>query len=246
MSRRLAALILLGLGTAVTVAAQGRSNPTGSIPPLHGPLPTGSIPTISQPTIGLPLPRIGLPQVPGGARRPPLRGASRGHRAAVIPVFPGYVGYSDMWEMWPPAPEVAPDVSLAPKPPANPTGELALQVEPSSAHVFIDGYYMGMPGDFLGPFALEAGAHTLKIDAPGYETIELPFRVTPDQTTTYSQSLSRLPGRGEEPHPAPAAPVAPSRKTFYMIPGCYFGDVPPADAGLPASCDQQRSVTLQH
>jgi hypothetical protein len=32
--------------------------------------------------------------------------------------------------------------------------------------------------------------------------------------------------------------------TFYFIPGCYAGNVPPKDAGLPATCDQTRVITI--
>ena len=47
-----------------------------------------------------------------------------------------------------------------------------------------------------------------------------------------------LPRRRRDP-----APIA--RKPFYFIPGCYLGDVPPKDAGLPASCDQSKTVVVK-
>jgi hypothetical protein len=31
----------------------------------------------------------------------------------------------------------------------------------------------------------------------------------------------------------------------YIVPGCYIGNVPPQDAGLPASCDLSRTITIQ-
>src|SRR3984893_10615942 len=37
--------------------------------------------------------------------------------------------------------------------------------------------------------------------------------------------------------PPPPPPVAVAHKTFYIIPGCYLGDVQPKDAGLPPTCD---------
>jgi hypothetical protein len=50
------------------------------------------------------------------------------------------------------------------------------------------------------------------------------------------------------PEPAPPAaapdPAAPpiARKPFYFIEGCYLGDVPPAEAKLPASCDPAKAT----
>src|SRR5438128_11245816 len=59
--RLLLAALILVVGTSSIGSAQGISwNPTGTIPPLRGPLPTGTIPSIPLPQIGLPLPQIGL------------------------------------------------------------------------------------------------------------------------------------------------------------------------------------------
>ena len=32
--------------------------------------------------------------------------------------------------------------------------------------------------------------------------------------------------------------------TGYVIPGCYIGNVPPQEAGLPAGCDLGRLITI--
>jgi hypothetical protein len=32
--------------------------------------------------------------------------------------------------------------------------------------------------------------------------------------------------------------------TFYLIPGCYMGNVPPKEANLPATCDITRAVSF--
>ena len=50
------------------------------------------------------------------------------------------------------------------------------------------------------------------------------------------------------PQPAPDAavrtpPTAKQPMTFYLIPGCYMGNVPPKEANLPATCDLARAVS---
>ena len=51
---------------------------------------------------------------------------------------------------------------------------------------------------------------------------------------------------GSDPFPA-AAPVTPppavAPSTFYFIPGCYIGNVPPEKVELPANCDMSRLIT---
>ena len=32
---------------------------------------------------------------------------------------------------------------------------------------------------------------------------------------------------------------------FYVIPGCYMGNVPPEDTGLPEGCDPRRAITIK-
>ena len=110
-----------------------------------------------------------------------------------------------------------------------------LDVSPASAQVFADGYYVGMPADFTGERGggvLDAGIHRIDLSAPGYEPITVDLRVAPGQTITYRAALRALP---------PPTPAPPS--TFYLIPGCYMGNIPPKDAHLPATCDQSRAVT---
>lgn len=44
--------------------------------------------------------------------------------------------------------------------------------------------------------------------------------------------------------PAPVAPyVPPPPSTYYFIPGCYMGNVPPTQVTLPANCDLSRLIT---
>jgi hypothetical protein len=67
-----------------------------------------------------------------------------------------------------------------------------------------------------------------------------------------AETPATAPTRSPVPEPAPlavppatpAAPAAPPipRKPFYFIEGCYLGDVPPAAAKLPASCDPAKAT----
>ena len=72
----------------------------------------------------------------------------------------------------------------------------------------------------------------INVNAAGYEPMTLDLRVTASQPVTVRAALKTLP-----------PPVAMPRTTFYLIPGCYMGNIPPRDAGLPATCDQSRVVT---
>ena len=114
-------------------------------------------------------------------------------------------------------------------------GRLVLDVSPADAQVFADGYYVGVPADFSGERGggvLDAGVHRIDLSAPGYEPMTVDLRVTPGQAVTYRAALKAFP-----------PPVAVPPSTFYLIPGCYMGNIPPKDARLPASCDQSRTIT---
>jgi len=73
-------------------------------------------------------------------------------------------------------------------------GELRLQVAPRDAQVFVDGYYAGTVDDYDGTFQalkLESGSYAIRIEAPGYETLEFDVRITPRQKITYRGDLRR-------------------------------------------------------
>ena len=72
----------------------------------------------------------------------------------------------------------------------------------------------------------------IDISATGYEPVAVEVRVAPGQSITYRAALKALP---------PPAAVPPS--TFYLIPGCYMGNVSPKDAHLPPSCDHRLATT---
>jgi len=94
-----------------------------------------------------------------------------------------------------------------------------------------------------GALVLDAGAHRLELRADGYESLTLDVQIAPAGLITYRSALKAVSAA-----PAPQAPAstdaAPAHTTIYMIPGCYVGNLPPREAGLPAGCDESRAVVL--
>lgn len=122
-------------------------------------------------------------------------------------------------------------------------GSLVVHVKPDDTDVFVDGYYLGTAVDFSGDLRgtiLEAGPHRIDLKAPGYDTATLDVKIAPNQAIVLRRELKRT----HTPEPEPA--VARTPMTFYLIPGCYAGNVPPRDAGLPATCDITRAIVIQN
>ncbi len=244
----------LALAPAVADAQWGRPTPA-TTPPAAGTLPPIGLPLAP---IGLPLGPIGLappvttthapsaqsPRRQRGPGRSPWRGRGGGPEVDLdfgVPPF-----------FWWGLPAVAAGVALpaAPPvaaPPVKPaTATLWLEVEPrGAAEVHLDGYFVGH-ADERSPVVLEPGRYRVELRAPGYETHAIDMRADAGASLTLRRTLT--PTRPLEPpptvEPAPAAAPVP-RKTFYLIPGCYLGDVPPQDAGLPARCDQSKTVVMR-
>ena len=176
-------------------------------------------------SVGLPLPSIGLqPPEVDWSHRPEHR-----HRGFFVP-----------WHMMvvymPPVMAPAPDPVPAPKPIEQPPamGRLVLDVAPASAQIFADGYYVGALEDFTaarGGGVLEAGPHRIDVSAAGFEPLTVDLRISPGQPVTYRAVLKPL-----------APPVAVPPSTFYLIPGCYMGNIHPDVAQLPATCDKNRAI----
>jgi hypothetical protein len=175
--------------------------------------------------IGLPLAQIGL--------RPPSSRVEPGRRFrhGAFTFWPMVVFYVPQPVVATPSPEPAnKPIEVVPVP-----GRLILDVEPATAQIYADGYYVGLPDDFSaarGGGLLEAGAHRIDVSAAGYEPMTLDLRVTAGQPVTVRAALKTLP---------PPTAVPPT--TFYLIPGCYMGNIPPKDARLPATCDHSRTIT---
>jgi hypothetical protein len=133
-------------------------------------------------------------------------------------------------------------------------GTLQLEVKPRDAQLYVDGEFVGTWSDVAGQLELAPGTHRIEIRAPNHEAHTFDARITAGHTITYRSELTRLPDR-----PAPARkPLssAPSDKsgpperatraasqTFYLIPGCYLGNIPPDQVKLPAGCDLTRMIT---
>lgn len=245
---RVALAIVLFAALPALAAAQS-SRPKAADAPT---LPTIGLPL---PQIGLPLPSIGLPPAttarsrPSRRPSPPNQNGRGGHgdtkgprrRPSVVYVVPTYG-----WDYAPAAPE-APAEPAQSEEPKRLTGTLQLDVLPAGiVQLYADGYYVGTSDDADGELTLEAGPHRIEIRAPGYETATVDVMIEPGRTISYRGALVRQdtkpapepPVRAEEAKPLPRQPV-------YFIPGCYLGNVPPKDAGLPATCDLSRVKVLE-
>ena len=80
-----------------------------------------------------------------------------------------------------------------------------------------------------------------------HETLQFDVNIPARGSITYRGALTpaSAPARARSPvetrrNVAPAAPTM-----FYIIPGCYAGNVPPKDAGLPPTCDQRQVITFR-
>jgi hypothetical protein len=128
---------------------------------------------------------------------------------------------------------------------------LILDIHPPTAQLFADGYYIGIPEDFRsedGGAVLEPGPHRIDILARGYEPVSFDVNLTRGQSATFRRILTPI---VRAPQPAPdaavkALPAAKQPTTFYLIPGCYMGNVPPKEVNLPATCDIARAVSVQY
>ena len=127
---------------------------------------------------------------------------------------------------------------------------LILDINPPTAQVFADGYYIGIPEDFRfedGGAVLEPGPHRIDILDRDYEPVSFDVNLTRGQSATFRRTLTPIvrtqpaPGAAAKARPAPKQPA-----TFYHIPGCYIGNVPPKEANLPATCDITRAVSTQY
>ena len=257
-----AALVLIGL------AAPAVAQTAVALPQTTQPLPRIGLPL---PRIGLPLPPIAssapwLPATPAVAA-PPVSGSTsgraghgrdgrrgRGHHRGSKPtpraiyVVPAYG--------WPYPPYAAdatasPEVSETAIPPARsaaPTGTLRLDVTTDpQAQVFVDGLFTGTLSELPPDLELTEGPHRVELRGTRHQPLTIDVQIVAGRTITYRGALTPLATAAAAPPlataAAPSTPLAPV--TVYMIPGCYLGNVPPKDAGLPASCDLSRVTTFQ-
>jgi len=122
------------------------------------------------------------------------------------------------------------------------TGRLVLDFEaqPADVQVFVDGYYAGVPDDFgnaRGGGVLAVGAHRIDLSAPDFEAVTFDVNIAANQIVTYRGSLK----------PVPKVQKEPGKPTiFYLIPGCYMGNVHPREVRLPATCDLKVVVEFRY
>lgn len=219
--------------------------------------------SLPMPSIGLPLPQIGIPHPPMGLppvqaspdRRPPddRRPPPHGRRGKPAPGYPAVV-YPFVWSL----PSVIPDLDAttakSPQPP--PAGRVVVEVpSDKAAQVYIDGYYVGTPEDFPEGFELPAGPHALDVRSSGVEGVSTSVQVPAGRTITYRPVLATRPAQappasapdrgGQERVATPPVTLSTEPSTFYVIPGCYLGNVPPEDVRLPASCDPVHAIVVR-
>lgn len=252
---RIALTAFLLIATAGTAGAQSHARRSTDEPWK----PTIGLPL---PQIGLPLPQLGLPPIERSERSDRLERSERPERferldrserpkrlerSGAILFVPAFG--------WPYLPETA-----APAPPAPPpqeehaTGRLRLEIQSGvDPQIYADGYYVGMLSDVSGELTFDVGTHTLELREDGYENLRVDVLISTGGLITYRGELkpvggTDLPVRGAGQRVSgadlsgPRADIPPT--TIYVIPGCYIGNVPPRDAGLPAGCDEGRAVAF--
>jgi len=118
-------------------------------------------------------------------------------------------------------------------------GYLRLLVEPDTAQVYVDGFYVGTVAGVGRLVTLEPGPHRVELRAPDYDTVAVDVHIVPTETITYRAALQPSGSAGTPVAPAPGTP-----KTFYVIPSCYAGDRRPEPSALPSGCDISRLRTI--
>lgn len=241
----------LGVIVAVTLAADSLA---------AQPAPASSI-GLPLPSIGLPLQVIGLPPQPDPTPTP--AGPSLTPPPPVPPRAVVFFGLApDAWgfEPWQQsltpglvARDPAPALAAAVAGEMAPTGRLRLELKPAAAQLFIDGEFVGTWADHGGELDLPAGTRRLEVRAPSHESLTVDIRIVAGREVTYRGALSRVDERqnvlasNSALAPVAAAPSAADApappSTFYLIPGCYLGNVPPDQVKLPANCDLSRMIT---
>jgi hypothetical protein len=226
----------------VSAGAQSGTHQTHPVlPPIGLPLPP----------IGLPLAPIGLPPASATAADPvmsPHQDSPRGQRSRVShrdrrvksPSLVYVSPYPWFWPEWDESVVTTPEPA-APQPAAYverparsepETGLLRLDVElVAEAQLYVDGYFIGTVAEIGREFRLYAGAHAIEVRAEGFEPLGFDAVITPGRSVTWRAAMTRAPV-AESPRPAAAA-----ESVFYLIPGCYMGNVHPRELELPAGCD---------
>ena len=226
----LAAIVMLSTG--VVGAQRHTAPPPPKAPAARAATPAPPFRPSGPPTI-LPFPPLPTQPTGGftsGVVYPPFVHPAYSPRRS----YNGAVGYGYSGGYF-----YAPDAQSAPaQATAEPTGLLRVAGTPTSAQVFVDGYYVATLGDIEAQraFALPAGPHRVELRAADYVTTTFDVRISPNETVTYRAALE--PARPQPP--ARTAPAAAGPSKMYLIPNCYLGNVPPKADRLPKGCDVKR------
>ena len=146
------------------------------------------------------------PEARGDHRRAPSPARRRGGNILWIPPAVDSIEAEPDNEDTAPPPSVPigpPVESSTIQPPFQPTttadashgatsGNLWLDVQPSSAQVYVDGFYRGTVAECRRSAAglnLATGWHRLELRAPGFETPAINVTVEPNRTTSYQGAL---------------------------------------------------------
>lgn len=219
-------------------------------------------PGVPLPSIGLPLPSIGLSHRATGLpplesvvprREPPAPAEPRGDRRRGGRIQPQPVFVSP-WFLA--VPVTAAPVASSTAPAQRDTagvpaeGRLIIETQPDAAQIYVDGYYVGTPPDYPDGVPIAAGPHAIEVRAVGYDTQSTSILVARGRSISYRAVLTAVasvpsslpaPAVGEPPAAGGAVPAS----TFYLIRGCYMGNVPPSEAALPPGCDPAKAVAVR-
>lgn len=226
--------------------------------------PSGAarLPSVGQPLpdVGLPRPRLGAAQAPVGP--PPWA-------ADVAQTSPGWYGWGHPWGPSHGAPPhgvattvvvVVPSVVPSPVPPpyyTQPYGAATYYALPYAA----PGYYVP-PAAYVPPATVvgltpylppayaaapASSAWDFQLLATGTARPAVPAggdavdQRAPRDARRALDAAARPPAEPATRASSPPPPRSRVPQTFYLIPGCYVGNVPPMN--LPANCDVRRLVT---
>ena len=245
MTRQALVVVAIVFGASGIAAAQ---SPAPKRPSIGLPLPPIGLPL---PSIGLPPPELVVPATPSAPPdNPPVPS-----RPAVV--FFGFAPHAWGFEPWQQSP--MPGVISPPPPDPAPyvaeNGRLQIEVKPRDAQMYVDGEFVGTWSDLEGELELTPGTHRIEIRAPRHEALAFDVRIVAGRTITYRGALDPIEERRDNAPPAPpstskpadadspATPARPKPQTFYLIPGCYLGNIPPEQVKLPAGCDLSRLIT---
>lgn len=260
------AIVVAALSVSAVPARAQAAGAATPLPPIGLTLPPIGLPL---PRIGLdPPPSPGL--IDGGSRRDDRRGRGGEHRGRrgrhghtlVILGLPAFAGHHDFAgqhdhevEFDRHTGELPSDRAAdLPPPPVAERGTLRLLIDVDDdtrdqVQVFVDGVFVGMLADLGSDLALEMGTRRIELRAPGHEPLVFDVRIAAGAVIVYRGTLE--PRSHEVARPSAAPPSAGAQQpapasgssTFYLIPGCYLGNVPPERVTLPPGCEGRPVVT---